>query len=458
MAITKEYAVDTEEANSAILGRFKVSPREGETLAAREEREDQHYQQYQAALDRGEVPHAATIKAALALLAKPENPRLIRELAQRLARRRILIVFQDRLGTSKINAFGHLFQPGERRTVEIDGDDGERETMDVLKNGVIKISTDFVDSSIGTAALLAHELAHVIERENAFNGVPPPGEVDIGGGDTVSSSEQWADYLAGKTLDALGFDENAILDKTRHDAEWGPRWAETYGVLRGMHQLYRAVGKGTVIEDAKIWEPLRSTLMVEAFLGTPMTVRIDHSVQGTRTEIQPGGVAADNQKYYNNILILIDSPKTLCWQGRHFTVDGSGDYFGFKFTAQGDIDASGRYLLRLDVNVVYPDSYPHAGGSCRFRLKNLPLAHRSTSPAPVFSYELYGPDAGRHVAGLAGDYGHQEPPEDDKTPPAVERSTYESADWSGGGNEPYLQVIFSTGYSKKRRDFVAEKL
>jgi len=457
MAITKEYAVDTEEANSAILGRFKVSPREGEALAAREEREDKLYQQYQAALDRGEVPHAATLKAALALLAKPENPRMIRELAQRLARRRILIVFQDRLGTSEVNAFGHLFQPGERRTVEIDGEEGERETMDVLKNGVIKISTDFVDSSIGTAAILAHELAHVIERENAFNGVPPPGEVDIGGGDTVSSSEQWADYFAGKTLDALGFDENAILDKPRHDAEWGPRWAETYGVLRGMHQLYRAVGKGTVIEDAKIWEPLRTTLMVEAFLGTPMTYRVDHSVKGTRTEIQPGGVAADNKKHCSGILALLDAPKALHWQGRHFTVDGTSD-LGFKVTAQGDIDASGRYLLRFDVNVVYPDSYPLAGGSCRFRLKNLPLAHRWTSPAPVFSYELYGPEAGRHVKGLAGDYGRQEAPPDDKTPPAVERWTYESADWSGGGNEPYLQVIFSTGYTQKRQDLAAAKL
>lgn len=453
MAITKEYAVDTEEANSAILGRFKASPREGEALAAREEQEERLYQQYLGALDRGEIPHAATLKAAFALLGKAEDPQ-IRELVQRLKRRRILIVFQDRLGTSEVNAFGHLFQPGDRRTAEIDEPEGERETMDVLKNGVIKISTDFVDSGIGTAAILAHELAHVLERENAYNGVAPPGEVDIGGGDTVSSSEQWADYFAGKTLDALGFDENAILDKPSHDATWGPRWAETYGVLRGMHQLYRAVRKGTVIENAAIWGPLRNTHMVEAFLGAPMTYAVAHSVKGARTEVQPGGVVADGTKRFSGILGLMDAPLALHWQGRHFAVEGTTD-LGVTVKAQGDIDASGRHLLRFGVEIVFPESYPLAGGGCRFRLKNLPLAHRSTSPAPVFSYELYGPEAVRHIAGLAGDFKHQEPP---KTSPAVEHLTFESADWSGGGNEPYLQVIFSTGYSKRRNKLAASKL
>lgn len=221
------HTTDSSMANAELIRRYTVEkkgadPAPGPELRKLADAEKERYDAYWKALKKGEIPHSDAILGAFRLLENASDP-WVKSIARRIKQRRILIVFEEGLSGAGERASGHLFFEGNRRPVfQTPG----KKNIYALMNGVIKINAGYSRSYITTAAVLAHELWHVIDKERRGNDLPDLEPLQIDPYDknlTLSGVEDWADYAAGRTVWALGYTMDIIENGKRGKRlGWGP--------------------------------------------------------------------------------------------------------------------------------------------------------------------------------------------------------------------------------------------
>lgn len=221
----------TAENNAQLIRRYQLDnkgedPKEPAALRQLAAQEQERYQAYWKALKQGKIPHAKAILNTFKLLEECTDPG-VQSIARRLKQRRIIILYEDRLSGVGQDASGHLFYPGNRRPVfQTPG----KKKIYAQMNCVIKVHSQYSVSYISTAAVLAHELWHVIAAERRGNDCPDIEPLQVAANDknlTMKSVEDWADYLAGRTIAALGYTQDVLENKRRGKQQgWGPDFSQ----------------------------------------------------------------------------------------------------------------------------------------------------------------------------------------------------------------------------------------
>ena len=158
-----------------------------------------------------------------------------RGLHQTIRERRIMVLFQKMLPNRDGDARGWHKTRGILR-----GEKGEKRSF----GDVIVLDTELACSPLAMAAILSHELGHVLWHENRASHRPLPKDVILPDNSTISSEENWCDYLAGKQLQKMGYHRNT-LHKGAGNREWG-QWRKFDDILRYKSGLYEdscAAGK-----------------------------------------------------------------------------------------------------------------------------------------------------------------------------------------------------------------------
>jgi len=440
-ADTKRYPICSNLFNARLIGEYTA---ERLPKAGREEREKAFYEKYRAALASGGIPHGDTILKALEFMRRSRRKHL-KDLARKLANRRILVLFQDKLGTSDVYARGELHAPGEARIVKTNWADGRVTDYKALSGGVIKLSTDVVDSYIATAALIAHEMWHVIERELELNGLHGPAAIPLPDGDMLSSSENWADYYAGEAVAAYGFNEGAILKPAQYTGKWGARWRETYGIIIPKFRLFRAAFERVEkrrLQSAEIWKTLRGTNRVFVAIGGALHLKWKSSSGAEHQFIGSTGIGADGRPRPDLYLLLnfLDRA-TIKWSGHAFSGTLRGEA-GETATVQGDVDASGFWLR--DLSVAYEVTAGNYRGSVvRFRLRDMPVYGYDPKVKAPFFYDVTGAEAGRHISGFKVRHKQWSEGTGGRRHLVHDRSVHK-INWQDPDTVPYIRVIFTS--------------
>jgi hypothetical protein len=429
--------------NTRLTSKYRPSKTE---LEKNPEASDQMYQAYLKALKTDEVPYGGTILKAFKLLDKAARKRLgdrAPSIADSLKNRRVIILYQDKLGTTEINARGELRNRG--KLTDMPGKPAKSgKPMRRYLDGEIRLSTCVAQSYIGTAALLAHELWHILERENPKNGLKDPEALKLKGNDVFSGSENFADYVAGREIAYLGFSEGAILKPERHAKVWGPKWndSESFSILISKFRLYH---------DAR--EAMRNESLTRQFFRGLMaetdkiSVTLGLTVEATYTKAgkvknrfrYASGIRPDGRRVQRHIphVHTYSSQDHLKWKHRKF----SGNFDEGRTKIEGEIALTGRHLTRLKIRRGYSES-----GRGRqeqvVELTNLPLArYQSKSNDKVACFELIGPQVRQHVKKITWTWKTWAKPRPGKYPKIATATTMQKVLWHDQELIPCLQVV-----------------